>query len=176
MAGTCDTLVIHDHDSLPQVSQPMTSDIVTHDGDLWDGEYYVTSLSGYFGYLENDAKVLALSVLCIARFIQKHSIGSHPIEQFSPILGAGSIMWHLFQTISAAGWDRFKVSPQPDLPLLVEAMRTLYGPNLPQELSPDTEMAVDQPAVEEAPFTTVTNKKSKGKGKVPPSTNFSAPS
>ena len=37
-------------------------------------------------------------------------------------------------------------------------------------------MAVDQPAVEEAPFTTVTNKKSKGKGKVPPSTNFSTPS
>jgi len=38
------------------------------------------------------------------------------------------------------------------------------------------EMAVDQPAVEEAPFTTVTNKKSKGKGKVSPSTNLSAPS
>ena len=54
-------------------------------------------------------------------------------------------------------------------------MRTLYGPNLPQELSPDTEMAVDQPAVEEAPFTTVTNKKSKGKGKVSPPTNSSAP-
>jgi len=55
-------------------------------------------------------------------------------------------------------------------------MRTFYGPNLPQEPSLDTEIAVDQPAVEEAPFTTVTNKKSKGKGKVPPSTNFSAPS
>ena len=55
-------------------------------------------------------------------------------------------------------------------------MRTLYGSNLPQEPSLDTEMAVDQPAVEEAPFTTVTNKKSKGKGKVPPSTNLSAPS
>ena len=36
-------------------------------------------------------------------------------------------------------------------------------------------MAVDQPAVEEAPFTTVTNKKSKGKGKVSPPTNSSAP-
>jgi len=78
--------------------------------------------------------------------------------------------------MSAAGWDHFKVSPQPDSPLLVEAMRTLYGPNLPQEPSLDTEMAVDQPAVEKAPFTTVTNKKSKGKGKVPPSTNPSAPS
>ena len=113
----------------------MTSDIVTHDvihdSDLWDGEHHVTSLSSYFGYLENDAKVLASSVLCIARFIQKHPIGSRLIEQFPPILGAGSIMWHLFQTVSAAGWDCFKVSPQPDSPLLVEAMRTLYGPNLP---------------------------------------------
>jgi len=55
-------------------------------------------------------------------------------------------------------------------------MRTLYSPNLPQEPSPDTEMAVDQPAVEEAPFTTVTNKKSKDKGKVPSYTNLTAPS
>ena len=119
----------------------MTSNIitpdVTHDCDLWDGEHHVTSLSGHFGYLENDAKVLASSVLRIACFIQKHSIGSCPIEQFPPILGAGSIMWHLFQTVSAAGWDRFKVSPQPNSPSLVEAMRTLYGPNLPQEPSRD---------------------------------------
>ena len=89
----------------------MTSNIVTHNCDLWDGEHHVTSLSGHFGYLENDAKVLASSVLHIARFIQKHSIGSRSIEQFSPILGAGSIMWHLFQTVSTAGWNRFKVSP-----------------------------------------------------------------
>jgi len=156
-------------------SNIVTSDI-THDCDLWDGEHHVTSLSGHFGYLENDAKVLASSVLRITCFIQKHPIGSRPIEQFPPILGAGSIMWHLFQTVSAAGWDRFKISSQPDSPSLVEAMRTLYGPNLSQELSPDTEMAVDQPAVEEAPFTTVTNKKTKGKGRVPPSTNLSAPS
>jgi len=121
VAGTCDmtgdydTLVIHDSDSLPQASQQVASDIVTpdviHDCDLWDGEHYVTSLSGHFGYLENDAKVLASSILRIARFIQKHPIGSCPIEQFPPILGAGSIMWHLFQTVSAAEWDRFKVSP-----------------------------------------------------------------
>ena len=51
--------------------------------------------------------------------------------------------------MSAAGWDCFKVSPQPNSPSLVEAMRTLYGSNLPQKPSPDTEMAVDQPAVEE---------------------------
>jgi len=74
------------------VSQQVTSDIVTPDCDLWDGEHYITSLSGHFGYLENNAKVLALSVLHIARFIQKHPIESHLIEQFPPILGAGSIM------------------------------------------------------------------------------------
>jgi len=112
VAGTCDmtddsdSSVTHDHDSLPQASQPMTSDIVTHDvtydSDLWDGEHYVTSLSGHFGYLKNDAKVLVLSVLHIARFIQKYPIGSHLIKQFSSILGTGSIMWHLFQTVSIA--------------------------------------------------------------------------
>ena len=131
-------------------------------------------MSGHFGYLENDAKVLASSVLHIACFIQKYSIGSRPIEQFPPILEAGSIMWHLFQTMSTAGWDHFKISPQPNSPSLVEAMRTLYGPNVLQEPSLNTEMAVDQLAVEEASFTTVTNKKSKGKGKVLPSTNPSA--
>jgi len=104
VAGTCDILVIRDcdnsvtrdsdHDYLHQASQPVTSNIVTPD---------VTSLSGHFGYLENDAKVLASSVLRIARFIQKHPIGSRPIEQFPSILGAGSIIWHLFQTVSTAG-------------------------------------------------------------------------
>jgi len=65
--------VAGDCDSLPQASQQVTSDIVTHDVthdcDLWDGEHHVTSLSGHFGYLENDAKVLASSVLRIAHFI-----------------------------------------------------------------------------------------------------------
>ena len=118
----------------------------------------------------------SLSVLRIARFIQKHPIGSRPIEQFPPILGAGSIMWYLFQTVSTVRWDCFKVLPQPDSPSLVEAMRTLYGLNLPQELSPDTEIAVDQLTVKKAPFTTVTNKKNKSKGKVPLFTNPSVPS
>ena len=71
VAGTCD--ITGDYDTLPQMSQPMTSDIVTsnitYDCDLWDGEYHVTSLSGHFSYLENDAKVLASSILCITRFI-----------------------------------------------------------------------------------------------------------
>ena len=64
--------------------KPVTSNIVTpdvtHDCDLWDGKHHVTSLSGHFGYLENDTKVLASSVLRIARFIQKHFIGNRPIE------------------------------------------------------------------------------------------------
>jgi len=72
MTGDSDTLVIYDCDSLPQASQQVTSDIVTpdvtYDCDLWDGKHYVTSLSGHFGYLENNAKVLASSVLRIACF------------------------------------------------------------------------------------------------------------
>lgn len=43
----------------------------------------------------------------------------------------------------------------------------LYGPNLPEESSLDVEMAVDEPVVEEAPFTAVTNKRHKSKNKVP---------
>jgi len=74
----------------------MTSNTVTpnviHNYNLWDGKHHVTSLFGHFGYLENDAKVLASSILRIARFIQKHPIRSCSIEQFPPILGASSIM------------------------------------------------------------------------------------
>jgi len=84
VTDNCDILVIHNCDSLPQASQQVTSDIVTsnitHDCDLWDGKHYVTSLSGYFDYLENDTKVFALSVLHIVHFIQKHPIKSHLIE------------------------------------------------------------------------------------------------
>jgi len=65
--------------------------------------HLTTSLSGHFDYLENNAKVLALSILHITCFIQKHPIGSHLIEQFPPILEADSIMQHLFQTVFAAG-------------------------------------------------------------------------
>jgi len=42
IAGTCD--MTGDCDSLPQVSQQVTSDIVIHNCDLWDGEYHVTSV------------------------------------------------------------------------------------------------------------------------------------
>jgi len=159
-------------------SSGVTSDI-THDCDFWDGDHHVTSLSGNISYLDNDAKVLAASILCITCFIHKHPIRSQPLKQFSLILGAGSIMWILFQAISEAGWDCFKILPHSNVPSLVEAIRTVYGPSPSQELSPDVKMAVDEPAMEETPFTTVTNKKHKDKGKVPfaanPPSSQSAP-
>jgi len=60
---------------------------------------------------------------------------------------------------------------------LVEAIRTLYSPNLSQKLSPDVEMVVNEPpVVEKASFTTVTNKKGKGKKRSSSFTNTPAPS
>ena len=171
--GTCD--VTGDSDNLYNMSQPVTSNIVTHDCDLWDGEHHVTSLSGHPGYIENDARVIASSVMRITRFIQKHSIEGRSIEQFPPILGISSIMWQLFQTMSASGWDRFKISPTPNAPSLVEAMRTLYSPSVPEEPSPDVEIAVDEPVVEEVPFTTVTAKKHKARTKLRPLLTLSPP-
>jgi len=50
-------------------------------------------------------------------------------------------------------------------------MRMFYNSNLPEESSPDVEIAVDELVVEKASFTTITNKKYKNKGKVPFSTN-----
>ena len=67
------------------------------------------------------------------------------------------------------------MSPTPNAPSLVEAMRTLYSPSVPEEPSPDVEMAVDEPVGEKVPFTTVTAKKHKGKVKAPPSTNPQTP-
>ena len=85
----------------------------------------------------------------------------------------GSYVWNLLQAISESGWDCFKVSPQTNAPTLVEAMRTVYGPNPVSTLSPDVEMDVDAPEAEEVAFTLVTNKKGgKRKAKVSsPSTN-----
>jgi len=104
----------YNSDSLPQVSQPVTSDIVTpnvtHDNDFWDNDYHVIFLFSHSSYLKTNARVLTLFVLCIVHFIQKHTIGSYLIEQFSSITGAGSLMWHLFQTIFAVEWDYFKIS------------------------------------------------------------------
>ena len=93
---------------------------------------------------------------------------------FLTILRVGSYVWNLLQAISESGWDRFKVLPQTNAPTLVEAMRTIYGPNPIPTLFSDVEMDVDVPEVEEVVFTLVTNKKGgKGKAKAssPPSTN-----
>jgi len=73
--------------------------------------------------------------------------------------------------VSASEWDHFKISPTPDAPSLVEAMRTLYSPSVPEEPSPDVEMVVDKPVVEEVPFTIVTAKKYKGNDKALSFTN-----
>jgi len=80
-------------------------------------------------------------------------------------LGVGSYVWNLLQAISESGWDRFKVSPQTNALTLVEAMRTVYGPNPIPASSSDVKIEVDILEVEEVAFTLVTNKKSKGKGK-----------
>jgi len=47
----------------------------------------------------------------------------------------------------------------------VEAIRTVYGPNLIPTQSPDVKITVDVPETEEIAFTLVTNKKSKKKTK-----------
>jgi len=73
----------------------------------------------------------------------------------------------LLQAVSEAGWDHFKISPQPDAPTLIEAMRTIYSLVSIPTPSPNVEMAVDTPKVEEVAFTLVTNQKCKDKGKVP---------
>ena len=83
-------------------------------------------------------------------------------------------VWNLLQAISESGWDCFKISPQTNAPTLVEAMRTVYGPNPISTPSPDIEMDVDTSEAEEVAFTLVTNKKGgKGKAKAssPPPTN-----
>ena len=127
----------------------------------------MTSLSGCDMYLEADAKILTVSLKHLACFIQKCPLKGRPIEQFPSVLGIGSYVWRLFQAVSEAGWDRFKISPQPDAPTLVEAMRTVYGSVPVPTPSPNVEMAVNAPEAEEVAFTLVTNQKRKGKGKVP---------
>ena len=72
----------------------------------------------------------------------------------------------MLQAVSKAGWNHFKILPQPDTPTIVEAMKTVYGPVLIPTPSPDIEMAVDAPEMEEVAFTLITNKKYKDKGKV----------
>jgi len=73
VTGDHDILVTSNSDYLHHTSQPVTSNIVTHDVtndcDLWDGEHHVISLSGHPGYIENNARVIAFSVMRITHFI-----------------------------------------------------------------------------------------------------------
>ena len=166
----CD--VMRDCDTLSHtLSHSMTCDSVTHnvthDTDLWDSDHYMTSLSGCDMHLEANTKVLTTSLRHLACFIQKCSLKGCPIEQFPSVLGIGSYVWRLLQAVSEAGWDCFKISPQPDAPTLMEAMRTVYSSVPIPTPSPDVEMAIDAPEAEEVAFTLVTNKKHKSKGKVP---------
>ena len=83
---------------------------IAHNNELWDGEHHALSLSGYSGHLETDTKMLSIFLKHLIGFIKQHPLGGRPIEQFSIILGVGSYVWNLLQTISESGWDRFKIS------------------------------------------------------------------
>jgi len=139
---------------------------ITHNTKLWDGEHHALLLSGYSGHLETDTKMFSSSLKHLACFIKQHPLGEHPIEQFPTILGVGSYVWNLLQTISKSGWDLFKISPQSDTSTLVEAMRTVYDANPIPTPSPNIEMAVDIPEAKKVAFILVTNKKSKEKANV----------
>ena len=108
-------------------------------------------------HLKTNTKVLAISLIHLTHFIQKCPLKGHPIKQFPSVLRVGSYFWRLFQTVSEARQNRFKISPQPDTPTLVEAMRTVYGPVSIPLPSPNIEMAVNALEAEEVAFTLVTN-------------------
>jgi len=152
-------------ESAPQLG--IECDVTGQHDVTCDSDHHVTSLSGCDIHLEADAKVLATSLKHLACFIQKHPLKGHPIEQFPSVLEIGSYVWRLLQAVSEARWDRFKISPQPNVPTLVEAIRTVYGLVPVPTPTPDMEMAVVAPEAKEVAFTLVTNKKRKGKGKVP---------
>jgi len=158
--------VTHDSDILSHTLSHSVTHNIIYDTDLWNDNYHVTLLSGCDMHLEADAKVLATLLRCLACFIQKCSLKGCSIEQFSSVLGIGSYIWILFQAVSEASWDHFKILPQPDAPTLVEAMRTVYS-SIPIPTSSNVEMAVNALEIEEVAFTLVTNQKHKGKGKVP---------
>ena len=140
---------------------------IVHDTELWNSSYYLLSVSDYTRHLEADAKVLSSSLEYLAYF-KKCSFEGHSIEQFPTILGVSSYVWNLFQTISENGLDCFKISSQSNTSTLVEAIRTVYGPNPILTSSPNVEMAVDVLEAEKVILTLITtNKKHKEKNKAP---------
>ena len=165
-------LVIHNSNNLSQVLQLVISDIVTYDYDFQNSNYCIIFLLGYPSYLETGARVLTLFVLYITYFIQKHTIESYFIKQFFSIIGADSIIQYLFQAISVVEQDHCKILSQADTLSLVKTIKTLYSSNSSQELSLDMEIVVDKLlVVKKAFFTTITNKKDKGKERLSPFTN-----
>ena len=80
-------------------------------------------------------------------------------------MGVNSYIWNLLQAVSEASWNHFKISPQSNAFTFVEAMRTVYSPNLIPTQFSDVKMAIDVPETEEIAFTLVTNKNSKKKAK-----------
>jgi len=117
-------------------------------------------------YLKTDAKILSLSLECLIYLIKKHPLRGHSVDKFSTILGVGSYVWNLLQTISKAGWNHFKVSSQHDVSILVEAMRTIYNLDLIPMSSSDAEVTVNILEAKDVTLTLVANKKYKEKNKV----------
>ena len=138
---------------------------ITDNTELWDGEHYVLSLSSYSRHLETDIKMLFSFLKYLICFIKQHPLREYFIKQFSTILGVNSYIWNLLQAVSEASWNHFKISPQSNAFTFVEAMRTVYSPNLIPTQFSDVKMAIDVPETEEIAFTLVTNKNSKKKAK-----------
>ena len=86
-----------------ELSSHLGNQNIAHNTELWDGEHHALSLSGYFGYLETDTKMLSISLKYLTGFIKQHPLGGCPIEQFLIILGVGSYVWNLLQAISESG-------------------------------------------------------------------------
>ena len=150
---------------LAELSSQLGIQNITDNTELQDDEHYVLSLFSYSRHLETDIKMLFSSLKHLACFIKQHPLRGYFIKQFSTILGVDSYVWNLLQAVSEASWDHFKISSQSDASTLVEAMRTVYGPNAIPTQFPDVKMAVDVPETKEIAFTLVTNKKSKRKAK-----------
>jgi len=124
-------------------------------------------LSDCARHLKADAKILSLSLECFIYLIKKHPLREYSIDKFSTILGVGPYIWNLLQTISKADWNHFKVSSQPDAPILVEAIRIIYNLDLVLMFSSDAEVTVNIIEAEDVTLTLVANKKYKEKNKVP---------
>jgi len=48
----------------------LENEIIIHDTKLWDGKHYVLSLSGHFGLLKTNTKMLSSSLKCLATFVK----------------------------------------------------------------------------------------------------------